>query len=175
MNTTEEKRVAVLQFCDEVCPKTAKNPVEVNGMTLEWIDYGPTMGGGLRLYGVADWMYIDANMDDHVTLHAYRLLGLEARDAVAETRDFYESLLAELKQSDRELVEIYAKAEVGRLQAEKQNAALVEALEEINHHHGYFYANGDGKYQGRGGERVLTPVGKRILAALEANKKGATT
>jgi len=54
-----------------------------------------------------------------------------ANDAIADTKAFYESLFAELKQSDRELVEIYAQAEVGRLQAEKRNAALVAALEEI--------------------------------------------
>ena len=52
-----------------------------------------------------------------------------ANDAIADTKAFYESLFADLKKSDMQLVEIYAQAEVGRLQAEKKNAALVAAAE----------------------------------------------
>jgi hypothetical protein len=84
--TFEEIKSTVLAFCDETCPKTAKNPIAVNGMGLEWIDYGDVMSGGLRLYGVADWMYIDSEMSDRTALHAYRLLGLDKRDALEAER-----------------------------------------------------------------------------------------
>jgi len=87
-----------------------------------------------------------------------------ANDAIADTKAFYESLFAELKQSDRELVEIYAQAEVGRLQAEKRNAALVAALEEIQ---------GSAKNEVNIG---LSLFRKRALDiaknAIEAHKKG---
>lgn len=113
MKTIEEKRSSVLAYCEEVCPKGTKEAIIANGVTLEWIDYGDVMTGGLRLYGVADWMYIEADMDEYVTLHAYRLLGLETRDALAPYK------------SENERLQSAWMTEKAR------NAALVEALEEI--------------------------------------------
>jgi hypothetical protein len=115
MKTIEEMKEAVLAYCEEACPKGTKEAIIANGVTLEWIDYGDVMTGGLRLYGVADWMYIEADMDEYVTLHAYRLLGLETRDALAPYK------------SENERLQSAWMTEKAR------NAALVEALEVVKY------------------------------------------
>lgn len=84
--TPQEITDAVLAYCHEVCPPSTKGPVTIGHVTLEWIDYGTTMNSGLRLYGVVDWMYIDESMGEYVASHAYRLLGLEKRDALEAAR-----------------------------------------------------------------------------------------
>ena len=85
--TIEEIRKAVLAYCDEVCPQGARHDVVANDVTIGWMGHGDTMDGGLRMYFFADWMYIDADMDDRTALLAYRLLGLDKRDALeAHTR-----------------------------------------------------------------------------------------
>ncbi len=84
--TIEEIRKAVLAYCDEVCPQGARHDVVANDVTIGWMGHGDTMDGGLRMYFFADWMYIDADMDDRTALLAYRLLGLDKRDALEAER-----------------------------------------------------------------------------------------
>ena len=87
--TIEEIRKAVLAYCDEVCPQGARHDVVANDVTIGWMGHGDTMDGGLRMYFFADWMYIDADMDDRTALLAYRLLGLDKRDALEAERAFW--------------------------------------------------------------------------------------
>ena len=87
--TIEEIRKAVLAYCDEVCPQGARHDVVANDVTIGWMGHGDTMDGGLRMYFFADWMYIDADMDDRTALLAYRLLGLDKRDALEAERVFW--------------------------------------------------------------------------------------
>lgn len=149
MKTIEEMKEAVLAYCEEACPKGTKEAIIANGVTLEWIDYGDVMTGGLRLYGVADWMYIEADMDEYVTLHAYRLLGLETRDALAPYK------------SENERLQSAWMTEKAR------NAALVEALEKIRYEHGYRHTYGDGF--GNVVEKRINSVGVMVNTALAAN------
>jgi len=85
--TPQEIAAAVLAYCHEVCPPSTKVPVTIGHVTLEWIDYGNTMNSGLRLYGVDDWMSIDESMGEYVASHAYRLLGLDKRDALEAEKE----------------------------------------------------------------------------------------
>ena len=85
--TIEEIRKAVLAYCDEVCPQGARHDVVANDVTIGWMGHGDTMDGGLRMYFFADWMYIDADMDDRTALLAYRLLGLDKRDALEAEKE----------------------------------------------------------------------------------------
>ncbi len=87
--TIEEIRKAVLAYCDEVCPQGARHDVVANDVTIGWMGHGDTMDGGLRMYFFADWMYIDADMDDRTALLAYRLFGLDKMDALEAERVFW--------------------------------------------------------------------------------------
>lgn len=138
MKTVEEKRKSVLAECATICPNIGDfSRVRLLGIgkierTSE-VGFDPhydgkiwaifAHGGGKILY------FLHEDSDEAIIDFAYMLFGFSERDAVADTKAFYESLFAELKQSDLQLVEIYAQAEVGRLQAEKRDAALVAAAE----------------------------------------------
>lgn len=123
--THKEIVAAVLTECKRLCPIGTKDAIVVNGITLEWIDYGDVMTGGLRLYGVADWMYIEEGMSEHVALHAYRLLGLEARDAESAANDLAKTQLGVLNAHIQELSR--------ELQGERERSAkLLEEIDETN-------------------------------------------
>ena len=114
--TIEYMRTAVLAECEAVCPQGARHDVVANDVTIGWMGHGDTMDGGLRMYFFADWMYIDADMDDRTALLAYRLLGLDKRDALEAERVFWTASTDSLTKS---------------LEAEKvKNANLQQQLEE---------------------------------------------
>ena len=118
--TIEEIRKAVLAYCDEVCPQGARHDVVANDVTIGWMGHGDTMDGGLR-------MYIDADMDDRTALLAYRLLGLDKRDALeAHTRKEaeFEARMNLMDAKQEKYMNLY-RAERGK------SAKLVEALTKI--------------------------------------------
>lgn len=99
MKTVEEMRADVIGYCDQLCP------------TMD------------------DRAYVYNSMEKRHWIAAYRLLGLESRDAVEAERAFWKDLEDERKASDLELAKIYAESEVGRLQEIVKAAKLVEAVD----------------------------------------------
>ncbi len=131
MKTVEEMRVSVLAECERVCKDRMQcygigDGLKISKSSSQYtIEYQDNRGSWWILATISK----DTESSESLILTFYLLLGLSERDAIADTKAFYESLFAELRQSDLQLVEIYAQAEVGRLQAEKRNAALVAVLE----------------------------------------------
>ena len=86
MKTFEEKRKSVLECCHLALPPGTQGQAIYEGMTLQWIHnifFGTDM---IRLFGVNDWLYVHEEMDEYTTEHAYRLLNLSVRDALAAER-----------------------------------------------------------------------------------------
>ena len=168
--TIEEIRKAVLAYCDEVCPQGARHDVVANDVTIGWMGHGDTMDGGLRMYFFADWMYIDADMDDRTALLAYRLLGLDKRDALEAEKEKskrWESrawkILQIIRQpSHRSRPKTAAVLRTLREVSEK-NERLVEELEEIKY---------EDEVNGKGWENNHNSTYSRLCRVLEAYKEG---
>lgn len=137
MKTIEEKRAAVLAYCEQVCPKIGDVwQDDLMGISIEHCEY--TEGKSVFEFNVLGKSIIfrrDRNVftDQINQFHylAYRLLSLETSDAVDELNDMMQRRDAVYK----ELEGNHAKSlkhGCRELDLERaRNAALVAALEEI--------------------------------------------
>lgn len=110
MKTIEEIKKSVLAYCEEVCP---------NEHSTAHLEIG--MMKRMSMGSVFYWLHIDGlstiainakSTDDHI-FAAYRLLGLETRDAVAEK----EAEIDELKSQLDRASEVYADLVMGTTDA----------------------------------------------------------
>jgi hypothetical protein len=162
--TIEEIRAAVIAELVAIRDETGYRGVK----RLEWLSVEVVKFDMLSVC-VFDKPYaikLDGDIDPILLRLLYSGLGLEARDAVEAERE-------EMMKTVDALSAMVSVDPVAFADLEAKSDKLVEALEEIAHHYGYFYANGDGEHEGRGGEKVFTPVGKMIQSALADHKEGA--
>ena len=139
MKTIEEKRLALLAECATLCPNEG-DKINILGDAALLLNCGDSIWK-------LNWKYMDGkiwlseSLPDWLVDFAYRLLGLETRDAVAESEDKRH----ELRTAIESLVGI-------KYELESRNAALVAALEEIRNictevdeHPDYTFAEDDAK------------------------------
>lgn len=127
MKTHDEMKAEVLAYCEEVCPNEFNKAHLEIGMaerrSMASIFYW------LHVHGLSTVAVHGNATDDHIFV-AYRLLGLETRDAIAEVEKNWSDKTARVLQSKD--LEIRMTNEM--LQAERvKSAVLVEALENLCH------------------------------------------
>jgi len=174
--TTEEKLAAVLQFCDEVCP----NPKDAHILPDEIVEvqrikqFGDYSHEYIVFVGGRTIATINKDSAPREVLAAYRLLGLEARDAVQAERSRlskrYKSRLNRLMANDAETHRIQIEVKDERIAAlQAKSAALVEGLQVLKKEHGLDYGFV------RGEKTVLNAIGMFIDELLDTSEKPATT
>ena len=164
MKTIEEKRVAVLAYCDQEFSKIESAPYRIwHGQISVAMGLGGIFGIYLGSQKLIFEFWKDLNCRDSRWESAYQLIGLSERDAVAaeKARSF-----KEIDSCTLSLGKMAIRAKV----AEAKNAALVAALEDMYLAYGTTVKIG----QLNGLRTVQTNIGRDIKHALTANEKGGT-
>ena len=163
MKTVEQKREAVMAYCEEVCPNR-DFPAKA--------DWGHLMFGYVTYDGddyEAWFLYVSASIHpislyarsaDQIWIAAYSLLGLSERDAVEAER-------AEMMKTVDALSAMVSVDPVAFAQLEAKNAALVAALGKIRNACRIAVTTRD--FQEKG---TMYKIETCIDSALAANEKG---
>lgn len=106
MKTTEEKRASVLAECERVCPEMDQVEfIEEIAATLQRCQFETRQESVYELIVGGRTVVVWEGMDNIEVARVYRLLGLDARNAVSELREESDKYFTELQAENQRLRE----------------------------------------------------------------------